>query len=208
MRAEAGAPRGGMLVVVSGPSGVGKSTVVNAVLTRDRHLVRSVSLTTRPARAREREGHDYQFVTPEAFDRCRDEGALLEWAEVHGYWYGTPRSFVERHLAAGKVVLLALDPQGARTMRAQARTAVSVFLVPPSWDALRDRLRARGTEVPDALERRLHNAYAELGRAREYEYVVLNDRVEHAVQTLHAIIIAEQCRSHRWQPLAIPPATD
>ncbi len=194
-----------MLVVVSGPSGVGKSTVVNALCARDPHIVRSVSLTTRPPRADEAVGTHYHFVSEDAFDRARAAGDLLEWAEVHGHRYGTPRVWVEDQRRRGKVVALAIDPQGARAIREADASAVLVFLAPPSWRALEERLRGRGTEDGESLQRRLRGAAAELARARDYEYVVCNDRVETAAETLGAIITAEQCRSHRWQPLPIPP---
>lgn len=196
---------GGMLVVVSGPSGVGKSTVVNALCARDGKVVRSVSLTTRPPRADEADGTHYLFVTGDAFDRARAGGDLLEWAEVHGHRYGTPRGWVDEQRRQGKVVALAIDPQGARAIREADAAAVLVFLAPPSWQTLEVRLRGRGTEDGESLLRRLRGAAAELARARDYDYVVCNDRVETAAETLGAIISAELCRSHRWQPLPIPP---
>jgi len=202
------APAGGadgLLIVVSGPSGVGKSTVVNALCSRDDRVVRSVSMTTRRPRPDEVDGTHYHFVPPADFAKARDRGDLLEWAEVHGHWYGTPRARVAEQRAQGQSVVLAIDPQGARAVRAADPSAVLVFLIPPSWPALEERLRRRGTEDGDALARRLRDARAELGRAREYDYVVLNDRVETAAETLHAIMVAERCRSHRWQPLPIPP---
>ena len=195
----------GMLVVVSGPSGVGKSTVVNALCVHDSRVVRSVSLTTRRARPDETNGTHYAFVTDEAFDRARAAGELLEWAEVHDHRYGTPRQWVEEQRRQGRVVVLAIDPQGARAVRRADASAVLIFLMPPSWEALEVRLRGRGTEDGDSLQRRLRDAHAELARARDYDYVVLNDRVETAAVTLGAIITAEQCRSHRWQSLPTPP---
>lgn len=180
---------GGRVFVVSSPSGGGKTTVVKRLLRATPRLARSVSVTTRPPRPGERRGRDYRFVTPAAFQRLRRAGRLLEWASVHGEWYGTPKDPVLRALARGRSVVLCIDVQGARQIRrALGARAVLVFLLPPSMRRLRARLLRRRTEAPGALRRRLAAARREIACARWYDHAVVNDRLDRTVRTMRAIL--------------------
>jgi guanylate kinase len=174
--------------VISGPSGVGKGTVVRLLLRSRPDLVFSVSVTTRAPRPSEIDGRHYRFVSEADFDAMIEAGAFLEWAEIFGHRSGTPAAAVERARAAGRDVLLEVDVQGARSVREKIPDAVLVFLQPPSEEELARRLRARGTEVGPALERRLAEARREMGEAPWFDHVVVNDRVEDAVAEVLAII--------------------
>lgn len=188
----------GRVFVVSGPSGGGKTTVVNALLKRMPTLVRSVSVTTRRRRPSERNGLDYRFLSWQTFRRLRSRGALLEWATVHQAFYGTPRATVERALARGRDVILSIDVQGARQVRRRLGSrAVLVFLKPPSLSALRARLLKRRTETPQTLHKRLAVARRELSCVRWYDYAVVNRRVAEAAEQLKAIVLAERLRIPR-----------
>ncbi|MGV1035673.1 MAG: guanylate kinase [Candidatus Nanopelagicales bacterium] len=178
----------GQLVTVSGPSGVGKSTVVNRVLELAPQIWLSVSATTRTPRPGEHDGVSYRFLPTEEFRRMRDGGGLLESAEFASNWYGTPRDAVEGQLNAGTDVLLEIELQGARQVRQAMPESTSVFLAPPSWEHLRQRLRSRGTEDPQALALRLQAAEQELAAADEFDCVIVNQDVEHAAQQLLAWI--------------------
>jgi guanylate kinase len=193
----AGAP-GALLVVVSGPSGVGKDTIIEALRRRPRtpdyHYV--VTCTTRASRPAEVDGQSYHFVGRERFEALRDAGAFLEWAEVHGNWYATPRAEVRRALAAGRDVILKIDVQGAAAVKASVPAAVLIFVVPPTLEALFRRLQARATENAEELEVRQRNAAIELARAGDYDHVVVNEdgRVEHTAEQIDEIIRAERAR--------------
>lgn len=176
-------PRG-RLVVLAGPSGVGKGTVVAEVRALRPDLWISVSATTRPARPGEREGVQYHFWTPERFRAVLDQGGFLEWAEFAGNRYGTPREPVVERLAAGQSVLLEIDLAGARQVREAMPHAFLVFLTPPSFAVLEERLRGRGTEDEAALARRLEHAREELAAAAEFDAVVVNDDVGRAAREL------------------------
>lgn len=184
--------RRGRLFVVSGPSGVGKGSVVRLLLERDPTLYYSVSVTTRPPRPREEDGRHYRFVSDEQFDRLRAEGAFLEWAEVFGHRYGTPARPVEEAREEGRDAILEVDVQGARTVRDRVPDAVLVFLTPPSREELARRLRARGTEDPASLARRLALADRELADAAWFDHVVVNDELGRAAAEVASII--EACR--------------
>ncbi len=188
----------GMLIVLSAPSGCGKTTVLREVMRRLPGLAFSISHTTRQPRPGELDGSDYHFVTRQEFERIRDQepSGFLEWAEVHGNLYGTGRQGVEQLLEQGLDVILDIDVQGARQVRRQ-RDVVSVFIAPPSLDELRNRLRGRGTESEQDLDIRLANAREELRAVDEYRYLIVNDRLGEAVESLAAIIIAERCRARR-----------
>ncbi len=190
---------GGFLLVISGPSGAGKGTLVDRLVAARPECVFSVSATTRPRREGESEGVQYEFVAREEFERRRSAGQFLEWAEVHGHLYATPTRFVDEGVRAGRVVVLDVDVQGGASVRRARRDAVSVFIYPPSIDALRQRLLGRRTDPAPVVEQRLRNAPGELGQFREYDYLVVNDELETAVTRLVAIVDAERTRVRRLQ---------
>ena len=191
----AAARRHGKVFVISSPSGGGKTTVVRALLKRLSTMARSVSVTTRAQRVSERPGVDYRFVTVDEFRQLRDDGRLLEWAKVHRAYYGTLRDPVERAIKAGRDVILCIDVQGAKQVRRVfADRAVLIFLLPPSIDDLRNRLVRRQTETLDSIRHRLQAARRELACATWYDYGVVNQRVDVAVQQLEAIVTAERLR--------------
>lgn len=195
-------PRRGRLFILSAPSGAGKTTLARHLLRRMPRLVRSVSMTTRLPRRGERRGRDYHFVTPAAFAAARRRGGLLECARVHGHWYGTPRSPVRRALAAGRDVLLSIDVQGARQVRRRWADSIAIFVLPPSMEALRQRLQRRRTESPAQIRARLRLARRELRAAPRYDHRVVNDDVRRALAHLEAIIVAARRRtdSRRARP--------
>jgi guanylate kinase len=178
--------------VVSGPSGVGKGTVVKRLLERHPELLASVSVTTRAPRHGERDGVDYRFVSDERFDEMVDRGELLEWAHVVGHRSGTPGEPVERALAEGRDVVLEIDVQGARQVRERVPDAVLIFLAPPSMEELERRLRSRGTEDEERLALRLATAREEMGERPRFDHVIVNDRVEEATSQVEAILQASR----------------
>jgi len=178
------------LTVLSGPSGVGKGTVVAAVRRLFPDVWVSVSATTRPPRPGETEGVEYHFVDRDRFDRMVKDGELVEHAEFAGNCYGTPRAPLTRRLAAGLPALLEIELQGARQVRASMPSAQFVFLTPPSWEELVRRLTGRGTEAPDVIERRLERARIELAAEKEFDAVVVNDDVEAAAARLVSLMTA------------------
>lgn len=186
--------RKGLLFVLSAPSGSGKTTLMERLLRQDRRLVRSVSMTTRSPRAGERHGREYWFMTPAQFAAERTRRALLEYAQVLHHWYGTPRRFIEAAQRRGRDVLLGIDVQGARQIKRSGYPAVTIFIQPPGMAALGQRLRRRGTETPAQIRARLELARRELRCVPEYDYVVVNDRLDDAAAQLAAIIAAERCR--------------
>ncbi len=193
---------GGFLLVLSGPSGAGKGTLVDRLVAARPECTFSISATTRPRRSTERDGVQYEFVAREEFERRRSAGLFLEWAEVHDHLYATPVRFVDEQVRAGRVVVLDVDVQGGASVRRARKDAVSVFVHPPSIDALRQRLLKRATDAPDVVETRLRNAPGELAEWREYDYLVMNDDLEQAVARLTAIVDAERARVRRLCPVS------
>ena len=187
----------GNLIVITGPSGVGKGTVVERVLTTVPSIKRSVSVTTREKRPKEIEGVDYFFRTPAEFQKMVDENAFMEWAEFAGNRYGTPLAWVEGQLAYGTDVILEIEVQGAKQIRSLAPSAVLIFLSPPSFEALEQRLRNRGTESPEKVTLRLEKAKQELTEKSLFQFEVVNDVVEEAVNNLSHIVYSERCRIDR-----------
>ncbi|MHA5283157.1 guanylate kinase [Corynebacterium faecium] len=183
------APRG-QLVVLAGPSAVGKSTVVSGLRSAVPDLYFSVSMTTRAPRPGEVDGKDYFFVTPEHFQGRIDRGEMLEWADIHGGLQrsGTPAGPVQEAMDAGRPVLVEVDLAGARNIKRLLPEAQTVFLAPPSWDILVQRLTGRGTETPEVIERRLTTAREELDAQGEFDVVVVNDNVDTAVATIAGIL--------------------
>jgi guanylate kinase len=194
-RSNAPLSQRGSLFVISGPSGVGKGTVVRRVLERVPGLVLSVSATTRRPRAGEREGVDYFFVDDAEFDRMIADGELLEWVEIYGHRSGTPARFIRERREAGGDVLLEIDVNGAGWVRKRDPEAVLIFLAPPSAQEQERRLRARGTEDPDLLARRLADAAWEVEQASWFDHVVVNDDLERATAQVAAIIAAHRTSS-------------
>ena len=178
----------GTLFVVAAPSGAGKSTLVNALLEREPAISLSVSHTTRPPRPGELYGRHYYFVDRAEFEREIASGIFLEHAEVHGNLYGTSRDKVQGLLAQGRDVLLEIDWQGAAQIRRSKPDCVSVFILPPSRAELERRLRGRGSDAPEVIERRLANSRGEIAHAHEFDYILVNDRFEEALDTLQAIV--------------------
>jgi guanylate kinase len=186
------------VVVISGPSGAGKSSFVKELLSRHSlDLVYSVSATTRARRAHEVEGKDYFYLSREEFRRRVEANEFIEWAEVHGEWYGTLRSQTELALRSGKNVLLDIDVQGGRSVRRIYPDGVFIFVLPPSLADLEDRLRARGTDSEDRILLRLDNARREIDLAKEYDYAIINDDLAKATRQVAAIIEVESCRTSR-----------
>jgi guanylate kinase len=198
----------GLLLVISAPSGCGKTTILKQVMAKVSGLKFSVSHTTRQPRLGERDGIDYHFVSKEEFLALRDQqpSGFLEWAEVHGNFYGTSRRDVETLLAAGKDVVLDIDIQGAAQVKDNA-DPVTVFISPPTLAELERRLRGRGTESPENLAVRLANAEKEMAAADTYRYLIVNDVLEQAVRDLQAIITAERRRRNTAQVNRTVPRT-
>jgi guanylate kinase len=191
----------GLLFVVSAPSGTGKTTVVERLAQVVPSLALSRSYTSRAKRVGETEGVDYNFITRQRFDAMIAEGAFLEWAEVFGNLYGTCAVDAERELASGRDVVLVIDVQGARQVRACCET-VGIFVLPPSYDVLERRLRGRSKDAEADIQRRLTTARAEVAAFVEYDYVVVNDELDRCVDRLRSIVMAERARLRSVQPMA------
>lgn len=187
----------GTLYIVAAPSGAGKSSIVNAVLVRDPQISLSISFTSRAPRPGERHAEHYNFVSAEEFQRMIDAGDFFEYARVHGDWKGTARQSVEPQLCAGRDVLLEIDWQGARQVRAQVPDAVGVFILPPSRDALEERMRKRAQDSEAVIQQRLAAAREEMSHYGEFDYVIVNDVFERAVDEMHAIFTASRLRRER-----------
>lgn len=197
----------GLPIVISAPSGAGKSTIASQIARRGTSIVPSVSCTTRPPRAGEKEGEHYFFTTVDDFKKRAAEGGFLEWAVVHGQYYGTPLSALEANLRAGRDVILTIDPQGALSVKKIYPKGVFIFVVPPSWDTLHKRLYKRATDDANTTELRLQNARKELTYVDHYDYLVVNDDLDAAVNDILAIIRAEHQRLARIDKRDIPILT-
>ena len=192
--------RKGMLLVVSGPSGTGKGTLCERLLRSDPTIMFGVSATTRKPREGEINGVHYHFIDEERFDQMLAEKAFLEHATVHGHRYGTPKDQVERAIEEGRNILLDIDPQGALSVMSAMPETVSIFILPPSYSALRERLHTRNTDDPDEILKRLSNAYGEVRLLKHYTYALVNDQLDQAFVMLSAIIMAEKHRTTRYFP--------
>lgn len=187
----------GFAVVLCAPSGTGKTTVARALVEEYEDLMFSVSATTRPPRPGERPGVDYHFVSRDRFETMVEGGEFLEWAEVHGQLYGTPRSNLEEAAERGRDLVLDIDVQGGRQVRAARPDSVMIFLLAPSVDVMLERLRRRGSEAESEVRRRLRTARGELESVDEFEYVVVNDELRDTVAAVRAIVTAERQRRRR-----------
>ena len=190
----------GLLVCISGPSGVGKGTIVKALLKEDPNVTVSVSATTRAPREGEANGVDYWFVDNTEFDRMVKNNEFLEWAQVYLNRYGTPKAACEKLQQSGKDVILEIDVQGSLNVMRNTEDVVSIFILPPDPVTLRSRLEGRGSETPESLSVRLRNAANELEISRQYDYVVVNDTVEAAVEEIRTILRSEKLKEKRNQP--------
>ena len=190
--------RQGLLFVLSAPSGTGKDTVIRALKQKGMNFYVVPSVTTRSPRPGESEGNPYHFVDQETFERMASQGELLEYANVHGNWYGQPRKLIRENLAAGRDVLLKIDVKGAATIRKKVPDAIFIFLIPGSLEELTQRLTDRQTETEEELQRRLADARKELAEQHWYDYLVTNrdGHLQEAVDCLRAIVLAEHCRVH------------
>ncbi len=187
----------GILLIISGPSGVGKGTVCRKLLQLKKTLKLSVSTTTRSPRPGEEDGIEYHFTTASDFKKMIDNDYFLEWAVVHDHYYGTRRDLVKRILASGQDLILEIDIQGAEQVRKQVPEAISIFLAPPSMEALEERIIGRGTEEPDRIAGRMATARQEMQAYELYDYIVINDLVEDAANLIDSIIDAEKCKVSR-----------
>lgn len=182
-----------MLIVITGPSGCGKSTLANLVLEELENVTFSVSYTTRRKRDKEIEGEDYHFVSSETFEKMIQDDKFVEWAMVHGNYYGTPKSALERKAMAGDL-LLDIDVQGADLIREKHEETVFIFILPPLFPELRKRLEKRGQDSESIIQKRLGVAREEIKRYREFDYLVVNDELSKAVEELKLVILSQRCR--------------
>jgi len=188
----------GLLIVLSAPSGGGKTTICEQLLRQDRNLIRSISATTRQPRAREKHGRDYYYINLCKFKQLLKQKRFLEWAQVHGHYYGTLRSEVNKYQRQGQDVVLVIDIQGGLAVKRIDPSAVLVFIKPPTFKVLEARLRGRGTDSSQTIRERLKTARWEMTFAQDYDYVVVNQRLDKVVEQIQAIITAERLRVSRY----------
>ncbi len=198
----------GFLLVVSGPSGVGKGTVLHDLMNTQKNLVYSVSATTRNRRDGEIEGVSYFYKTHDEFKQMIDEDEFLEYAKVHNNYYGTPKEFVERKINEGKIVVLEIDVQGAVNVKKNTDNAVFIFLAPPSLSELKNRIVGRGTETEQDINVRMKNARKELEYIKYYDYLVINDHINSAINSVNEIINAEKHKVFREEDFDIKEILD
>ena len=184
----------GNLFVVAAPSGAGKSSLVKALLELDSHLAVSISHTTRQPRGQEQDGREYFFIDEPSFRAMVERGEFFEWAQVHGNLYGTSRPAVEKRLAAGEDVVLEIDFQGALQIKQRFTHAVLIFILPPSWQELRQRLMRRGEDPPEVIEQRMANARQEVAQARQFDFVIINGLFETALFDLKTVVHSQRLR--------------
>jgi guanylate kinase len=184
----------GNLFVVAAPSGAGKSSLVKALLELDSHVQPSVSHTTRPPRGQEKHGREYFFVSQSEFDAMVQADALVEWAHVHNHRYGTSKKAIEDRMAQGADVILEIDFQGAIQIKSIFANAISVFILPPSWDELRSRLERRGEDAPEVIEVRMKNAATEVAQVGKFDFVIINELFDRALFDLKAIVHAQRLK--------------
>ncbi len=202
----------GNLFVIAAPSGAGKSSLVKALRERDPQLQLSVSHTTRAPRGQEQNGREYYFVSPAAFDAMVQANAFLEWAHVHSQRYGTSRQAVEDKIRAGEDIILEIDFQGAMQIKQQFPNAVTIFILPPSWEELRARLEKRGEDGPDVIALRLQNAATEMVQAEKFDFVIINESFDRALSDLQSVVHAQRlkyayqrrARAETFQALRLP----
>ncbi len=187
----------GNLIIVSAPSGAGKTSLVSAMLASTANIDLSISYTTRPPRAGEVDGRDYHFVSRDAFLDMANRGDFLESAEIYGNLYGTSQSWIQSKMEAGRDILLEIDWQGANQVRTIFPHCISVFILPPSIRALEERLRGRGKDSDEVIARRMQSAREEISHVAEFDYVIINDKLDDAVQQLRSVVIAERARRDR-----------
>lgn len=187
----------GLLIVISGPSGAGKGTLCKEVLQHNPNIGYSTSCTTRLPRAGEVDGESYFFISKDKFEDMIGNNGFLEYARVYDNYYGTPRKYVEERLSQGRDVILEIDIQGALKVKENFPEGVFIFIMPPSMDELKNRIRKRGSETEESLIKRFSSAFKEINYASQYNYIIINDVVEDAVVKLESIITAEKCRVDR-----------
>ena len=184
----------GNLFIVAAPSGAGKSSLVKALLELDSHVRPSVSHTTRPPRGQEKHGREYFFVSEPDFEAMVQADAFVEWAHVHKHRYGTSKKAIEERMGQGADVVLEIDYQGALQIKKIFANAISIFILPPSWEELRARLERRGEDKPDVIELRLRNAAVEVAQAQQFDFVIINELFERALFDLKAIVHAQRLK--------------
>lgn len=190
--------RRGLMLVISSPSGAGKSTIARTLMDRDQQISLSVSVTTRQRRQSEIEGVHYHFVSQREFERLRDSNSLLEWAQVHGNYYGTPREAVETAMGEGRDMLFDIDWQGAQQLQEKmSADVVSIFILPPTMAELQSRLHRRAEDTEEVIQTRLNNSRSEIKHWREYDYVIVNDDLNSAFDAVQSIVKAERLRRDR-----------